>query len=418
MGSPGADWAADLGSVEQVWRRKPILVGPPGDALAAAAMQGAAWTEWRIPASRFRVPVLSEGRPTPRVVRVRLSSHWPSVRASLDGPEERDLDPHTLEGALAFCRERNWDVWFEVPLRVENAFYLPATAAWIERLGGRRLRVGLPPIDAGSAYSDPVRHFKGAWLEELVQRTRKEAPGLAASFPFHAGGAEQPGRAPSPRRWPGPASNGGDRGSAATVDEREPPAALVLGHCRVAGELHLGEDGGFYPCDRLRGPEHRVGQASEQAVPDVWNGAALREHRRRFLSGDPPAACRACPCRTPMPQPVKPVDGDEAGDQPRVDLLAPSHLGSFAAPPSFRWRSDGRERTQRLILMPRGGTGPVLRFSIPRRARSWSLPAEVWDSLEAGLLHWWTIEQRFGLFRRGRVAIGEVRAFLKRREDS
>jgi len=42
-------------------------------------------------------------------------------------------------------------------------------------------------------------------------------------------------------------------------------------------------------------PERRIGNLLETPLQEIWNGPAMRDHRRCMLGNDPPAACRGCP---------------------------------------------------------------------------------------------------------------------------
>lgn len=63
--------------------------------------------------------------------------------------------------------------------------------------------------------------------------------------------------------------------------------------CSPWQTLPVGPDGEVTLCDCQ--PRVRLGNVLEEPFSAIWNGPAMRAHRRRMRSADPPPACRACP---------------------------------------------------------------------------------------------------------------------------
>jgi radical SAM protein with 4Fe4S-binding SPASM domain len=65
-------------------------------------------------------------------------------------------------------------------------------------------------------------------------------------------------------------------------------------HCRSPWQtLPVGPDGEVTVCDCQ--PGARLGNVLRDPLSAIWNGEAMRAHRRRMRSEDPPPACRVCP---------------------------------------------------------------------------------------------------------------------------
>ncbi len=72
--------------------------------------------------------------------------------------------------------------------------------------------------------------------------------------------------------------------------ERSPGRASCLSPWQ---SIPVGVDGRLTVCDCQ--PEAVIGNLHETPLAEWWNGARMREQRRRMESADPPDACRCCP---------------------------------------------------------------------------------------------------------------------------
>jgi MoaA/NifB/PqqE/SkfB family radical SAM enzyme len=167
-------------------------------------------------------------------------------------------------------------VWFVV-MR-ENLAELPAFARLAVEIGvDEAYAQRLVYFDAGLAVEEQSIHQH---LTAEQERLLAEAGAIcaAAGIPFQASGNTTPD-----------ASLHGAAGAARPWQACQRPWTLTY----VSAEGHV------HPCCFVPFVEHNrettiLGNAFDQPLPAIWNGAAYQEFRRRFLSDQPFDCCKDC----------------------------------------------------------------------------------------------------------------------------
>jgi radical SAM protein with 4Fe4S-binding SPASM domain len=226
----------------------------------------------------------------PRLHRLTLSidSQVPEVFEKLRAPARfEQVIPHARH-ATRRCREAGVPVVYHMVLAADCLPHLEGFVDFVAELGGTRITVlELLPNSPQFGELDPFARFGERHVAERLEAMRRRAEALGVGLALEV-------RAPL----------GGEHDYASPATRVTNGAVLEMMHGELA-EAHAGfcpmvmgyfkvePDGKAYPC--CRAPhELFLGNVFEQGVDAVWNGAPMRELRRRMFAGDYPAPCRGC----------------------------------------------------------------------------------------------------------------------------